>query len=80
MNSFYAGASPFGVINLAGNVAEWTADVVGVEGAPEESYALVRGGSYADCNPERFRASSMGRYPLGAHVPAVGFRCVRDPR
>lgn len=80
VHSFFAGASPFGVLNLAGNVAEWTADVVGVEGAPEEAYALVRGGSYADRNPERFRASSMARYLLRAHVPAVGFRCVRDPR
>ena len=79
-DSLFAGASPFGVLHLAGNVREWTADVVRAEGAPEEAYALVRGGSYADSNPERFRVSSTARYPLGAHVPAVGFRCVRDPR
>ena len=41
VDAFPGGASPYGMLNAAGNVREWVADVSG-------NVASVRGGSYGD--------------------------------
>ena len=70
--SFPAGASPFGMMDAAGQVFEWTATAAGA------GRAIVKGGSWDDrgcgvCRP----AAGHGR-PTGLKHILIGFRLVRD--
>jgi formylglycine-generating enzyme required for sulfatase activity len=65
------GATPLGIADLAGNVAEW---VTG-GGAPE-GQAVVRGGSFADAYATRLRARSRLLANVHDRLQTVGFRCV----
>jgi formylglycine-generating enzyme required for sulfatase activity len=72
VGSFPAGASPFGLLDAAGQVYEWTGDPVG------EGRFLVRGGSWDDsgcgvCRP----AARHGRPQDIKHI-LIGFRLVRE--
>lgn len=67
--SFPLGRSPDGVLDLAGNVAEWV-------DAPS---GLVRGGSYADVDASAVAATSARPVSVDASEPTIGFRCARDP-
>jgi len=67
-----AGASPFGLLDAAGQVYEWTATLA------SKGRAIVKGGSWDDkgcgvCRP----AAHHGR-PLGIKHIIVGFRLVRE--
>jgi formylglycine-generating enzyme required for sulfatase activity len=65
------GASPEGVLDLAGNVAEWT--------LPEPAGAAVtevRGGSFADGAANGIRAWQRRIVPVGTRSPEIGARCV----
>ncbi len=71
VGSFPAGASPFGVLDAAGQVFEWTAD-------SEGDRAIVKGGSWDDrgcgvCRP----AARHTRPPSLKHI-LIGFRLVRE--
>jgi len=68
--SFPRDKSPFGIFDLAGNVAEWTAGTVGESG-------LLKGGSF---ELPRFRAiaSSFERRRADEAYSDVGFRCARS--
>lgn len=73
-----AGASPFEVLDMAGNVLEWTADPF--KGYDEDypqtpRVRTVRGGSF---NVLRWRAMCTTRQALGCNqrLGAGGFRCV----
>jgi hypothetical protein len=63
--------SVFGCRDLAGNVAEWTADT------EEGGWAAVRGGSWAD-PLEACRAFRRRPAPAGRPDPTIGFRCARS--
>ena len=89
VGSFPQGATPDGVLDLAGNVHEWTASIMrpypyGADDGREESDALadrvVRGGA-ADTGPDTLRASwrgaSVSRGARAGHHN-IGFRCVKD--
>jgi formylglycine-generating enzyme required for sulfatase activity len=68
------GASPQGIHDLAGNVAEWT--------IPDEPGALVadvRGGSWADSAAASLRSWHRREIPVGTRSPEIGFRCVYRP-
>ncbi len=69
-----ADIGPFGHVDLAGNVREWLADRR-TEQDPFTAFfgAAVAGGSFADCQPERFRCDaveSVQSAPFGM----MGFR------
>jgi len=73
---FPAGASPFGLLDAAGQVFEWTASPVAPGAGP--GHYLVKGGSWDDrgcgvCRP----AAGHGR-PAGLKHILIGFRLVRE--
>lgn len=85
VGSFPRGASPFGVLDLAGNVDEWTATTYApypgapADVLPEESWALdahvTRGGSWRQHRDLARCARRHGVYPGNVYA---GFRLVRD--
>jgi len=76
VGSFPRDQSPFGVMDMAGNVSEW------VEGKVEEAYAytaMTRGGNFTLSEPHRFLGSMWVSQPQGnGSIDYVGFRCARD--
>ncbi len=71
VGSYPAGATPEGVLDLSGNVREWTSMVTG------EGKAWIKGGghrnAYDDMIPADVRVQDWNR-----RSPDVGFRCVVD--
>jgi formylglycine-generating enzyme len=64
------GASPEGVLDLAGNVAEWTRPAT-----PDAVMTEVRGGSFADGAAAALRSWQRRVVPVNSRSPEVGFRC-----
>jgi sulfatase modifying factor 1 len=69
---FPAGATPEGMLDVAGNVWEWTATK-----AMGNGY-VIRGGSYAS-QPAYARTTFLNAAPAALRSPGLGFRVVRDP-
>ena len=81
VGSFPAGATPEGVCDMAGNVAEWTAsDDTAYPGStykPEPGHKIVRGGGFS--LPGKYAsATKRTQVPPDTRDPALGFRCARD--
>jgi formylglycine-generating enzyme required for sulfatase activity len=90
VSSFPGGASPFGILNMAGNVAEWVSDwydprfygrpeatIANPQGPSSGTEKVVRGGSW-DALP--FFARTVHRQSHDPNDPQawIGFRCVED--
>jgi len=81
VGSFPKGASPYGALDMTGNVWEWTADILApyAGGDPaaldyDQGYRVLRGGSFVDAADATTR---YGNYPeLRMHD--IGFRCALE--
>jgi len=88
VGNYPKGVSPFGVLDLAGNVWEWIADwyddlyyethPLDYPSGPESgAYRVVRGGSWNDYEWYLRTTSRYSYFPDTRRV-SVGFRCVMD--
>ena len=83
VGAFPAGRTPDGILDLAGNVAEWQSDAYREryqDPVPEENEGLrrvVRGGSFSSGGPWLRGAARDGAAP-DTQRPDLGFRCARS--
>jgi formylglycine-generating enzyme required for sulfatase activity len=86
VGSYPAGASPYGALDMAGNVWEWVSDGYDPEyysdspyrnpkGPKNYTYDSMRGGSWAD-TARTLRVTNRGRNFAGMLFDNLGFRCV----
>jgi formylglycine-generating enzyme required for sulfatase activity/serine/threonine protein kinase len=89
VGSYPAGASPYGALDLAGNVWEWVADwyaegyyatspARNPKGPSSGEYRVLRGGSW-DGDPLSVRASFRYRSTPTISFNGIGFRCSAVP-
>ena len=87
VKSFSSGASPYGVLDMAGNVAEWTRSLlnrypyVADDGREDTSSGIgiaIRGGGW---NSDAAQVSTFMRWKAGADYfdHSLGFRCAKWP-
>ena len=76
VGSFPDGATPEGILDLAGNAAEWTADAFTPDySQPPTGERSVRGGSFVS-SPAFVRGAARLGKPPETREPTLGFRCV----
>lgn len=88
VDAFSEGATPEGVLNLAGNVGEFVdasfqgrQSVNAVIPGPAEGFsAIVRGGSMLTTQPRSIRAAARTREVPTGYSAGVGLRCAVDAR
>ncbi|MGH9761874.1 MAG: SUMF1/EgtB/PvdO family nonheme iron enzyme, partial [Blastocatellia bacterium] len=87
VGSYPRGASPFGIYDMAGNVAEWVGDDYKpypgspappvTPNSPEYGTKIFRGGSYAFPHAQEVSYARWADTPT-AKYPYLGFRCAMD--
>lgn len=83
VGSFPQGKSPFGAVDMAGNVWEWTVDwspasAVAPRPMPDPP-RVQRGGGWSDDGVADTRSAFRLRFEPPDRSADVGFRCARDP-
>jgi formylglycine-generating enzyme required for sulfatase activity len=81
VGSFPEGQSPFGVMDMIGNLWEWCSTIWGTESTDLSgyNYRTFRGGAWNVSNPDYLRATDRGE----GHTPRgslndCGFRLILD--
>jgi formylglycine-generating enzyme required for sulfatase activity len=83
---FLAGSTRAGLVDMAGNVAEWTGDLYGqyAEGAATDPTGtvlgtgrVVRGGGWSATRPEEIAVTTRVNMPSSTRAADIGFRCAR---
>lgn len=88
VGSFPLGASPYGVMDMAGNVWEWVADwydetyyatspAENPQGPASGKGRVLRGGSWGN-RPESIRTAVRLRSEPNSGISYIGFRCARS--
>jgi len=79
---FASGASPFGVLDMAGNVWEWTANAYCPYGggACTDERRVIRGGGWNNVVSEYVRAQDRSKEAADSRNDNVGFRCARSSK
>ena len=73
VGSYHAGMSPYGLLDMAGNVYE---RVYTRRGGGAELPVMIRGGSWASPSPLNLRTFDLCMQPMEVSDRTVGFRCV----
>jgi len=87
VGSYPAGASPFGVLDMVGNIAEWVADWYGdayyadspyknPPGPKSGEYRILRGGSWFNMARALRTTFRLWNYP-SLRSETIGFRCAQ---
>lgn len=82
VGSYDAGSSPYGVLDMAGNVWEWTADWYDTDYYPNSQeptssqYKALRGGAWN--STQDVRAANRYHFAPTDYSIAIGFRCVLE--
>jgi formylglycine-generating enzyme required for sulfatase activity len=71
VGTYTAGASPYGVLDLAGNVFEWTSTLA------DGDQAVVKGSAWTEMAGVG-RGASFDKRPRAARHVTIGFRCAGD--
>lgn len=88
VGSFQEGASPYGILDMTGNVWEWVKDWYAEDfytvapphdpqGPPRGSFRVLRGGDWAQ-GPLELQTSYRGWDEMTYWGPTLGFRCAAD--
>ena len=91
VGSYPSGASPYGLLDLSGNVLEWTADYYAADyyttsptqdpqGPPpsaEGDFRVVRSSSWNTGDARALTTTVRNNFPATTSDPALGFRCAR---
>ena len=88
VGSYPAGASPYGVLDMAGNAFEWVADWYGANyyansparnpvGPADGQYKVLRGGSWQFSRNAALATAREVSNPV-MYNDSIGFRCAQD--
>lgn len=86
VGKFPAGASPYGALDMVGNVMEWVADWDAPYAAIDETdpkgpatgtQRVLRGGAWNASDPKWLRPSFRFSFPPGVRSQGIGFRCAK---
>lgn len=87
VGSFPAGKTQAGLLDMVGNVFEWTADDFKVYPdapadtmTPPEGAKVMRGGAFNSTSADHAEPALRFPQDATAHIHAVGFRCAAEPK